>query len=231
VGVKLLDPSIVSQLGLRPVDGRAVKFRSTEDSQTPTSSTSRSSSYPSSSSVQSFDSVDHPSVVQEENTLSLKLSRYQSYPSRLRAQTRLTTPRPLSLPADNTVLPGGMNSAIEGSDSTEEQPLTLMQKLRALSTSASKTLIPRTLPSPPAPLFRRTAGSQSNMPSPDSLEGEAPRRLPSSDFERSGSVSTNCSDTPDVVRRPSDLAGGIALSEIAVEERVPDIITQPKSPQ
>jgi hypothetical protein len=141
------------------------------------------------------------------------------------------TPLTLSLSADNTVLPGGMNSAVEESDSTEEQPPTLMQKLRAMSTSASKTLLRRTLSSPPSPLFRRKAGSQGNMPSPDYLEGEAPQRLPSSDSERSGSVSTDCSDAPDVVRRPSDLAGGIALSEIAVEERVPDIITQLKSPQ
>jgi hypothetical protein len=124
-----------------------------------------------------------------------------------------------------------MNSAIEESDSTEEQPPTLMQKLRALSTSASKTLIRRTPSSRRAPLFRRKAGSQGNMPSPDSPEEEAPQTLASSDSERSGSVSTDCPDAPDVVRRPSDLAGGIALSEIAVEERVPDIITQLKSLQ
>jgi hypothetical protein len=186
-----------------------------------------SSSYPPSSGDESSNSVDNPGIVQEENTSSLKLSLHESYPTR-RAQKRLTTPLTLSRSADNTVLPGGINSALDESDSTEEQAPTLIQKLRAMSSSASKTLLRRTLSSPPAPLFRRKAFSLANF---DSLEGEASQRFPSSESERSGSVSTDCSRAPDVFRRPSDLAGGIALSEIAVEERVPDIITQLKSPQ
>jgi hypothetical protein len=138
-------------------------------------------------------------------------------------------PLTLDLFADNTVLPGGMNYATEDSGGTEEQPSTLIQKLRTMGSNASKTLLRRTLSSPPAPLFRRLAGSQGNTPSGEAVDGEATQRLPSSESERS-SVSTD-SGAPDVFRRPSDLAGGIALSEIAVEERVPDITTQLKSPQ
>jgi hypothetical protein len=131
-----------------------------------------------------------------------------------------------------------MNSGVEDTDnSTEEQPPTLMQKLRAMNYSASKTFLRRTKSSPPAPLFRRKAGSQGNIKvlamenhSNDALEPEVPQQLPPSDSERSSSISTDCSGTPDVCRRPSEIAGGIALSEIAVEEHVPDIITQLKSP-
>lgn len=124
-----------------------------------------------------------------------------------------------------------MNSGED--DSADEQPPTLMQRLRTMSSSASKTLLRRTKSSPPAPLSRRKVDSQDAVDAPmlGQVLGEAPEQLPSSKTERSGSISSDESASPGVFRRPSDLAGGIALSEIAVEEHVPDIITQLKSPQ
>jgi hypothetical protein len=147
------------------------------------------------------------------------------YPSRLWAQKRLTTPLPPRLSADNTVLPSNINSGEDGS--VEVQPPTLMQRLRAMSSSASKTLLRRTKSSPAAPLFHRKVGSKDVVDAPTLAQvlGEVPERLPSSGTERSGSISSDKSASPNVFRRPSELAGGISLSEIAVEEHVPDIIT------
>lgn len=76
LGVKLLDPSIVRQLGSRAVKTSPSLFRSPEDSQTPASSISLSSSYPL-SGVESSESIDNPGP-QEESTASLRLSRRES---------------------------------------------------------------------------------------------------------------------------------------------------------
>lgn len=121
---------------------------------------------------------------------------------------------------------------VEDSDSAEDQSPTLIQKLRAMSYGASRTLLRRTKSSPPIPMFRK-AGSQesSDEPATNRSKAEARQQLPSSESERSGSVSSGGSEASEVFRRPSNVDGGIALSEIAVEEHVPDIITQFKSSQ
>jgi hypothetical protein len=86
LGVKLLDPSVVRQLGLhRVVVSNPRLYPTPAESQTPSSSISISSSYPSSSGVESSESVYNSQIgsVHEENISSLKLSRHESASSKI----------------------------------------------------------------------------------------------------------------------------------------------------
>ena len=227
--LKVIDASIARQLALRkPIDYRLRAINHPISSRASISSTSISSSHPSSSAVE-LSCIEEEMYYSAANmgqvmTLPFRMKQdklntsFEQNSQRIREQNRLTYPSLALDDAHRRILPEQYSSA--PSELSETSGLaSLLERVRGIGRNVSRRMIRRSLSSPA--LSRE--GYENTTPR------ETNRRMSSASMSRpSGSdadISSYAGST-DYADTNRGEEGGIALSEIAVEEHVPDIITQ-----